>query len=76
MDMTPIAIVAIVFGSAVAIIRIIFDRPRHARRGAEDTARTTQDFAEMAALAERLNRRIESLEQLLDATQPEWRGKP
>lgn len=76
MDMTPIAIVAIVFGSIVAIIRIIFDRPRQARRGAEDAARTTQDFAEMAALAERLNRRVESLEQLLDSTQPEWRGKP
>jgi phage shock protein B len=32
--------------------------------------------AELWALADRLQARVETLERLLDAAQPEWRNKP
>jgi phage shock protein B len=74
MNVEHVVVVAIVFGSLVTIVRIIFHRPRHGRQFVESAAH--EDWAALAALADRLNARIETLERVLDASQPDWRGKP
>ena len=71
-----VAIVGIVMGSLVTVFRIIFDRPKHGRNREPDASLNSQEWAELAALADRLTRRVETLERVLDASQPEWRGKP
>jgi len=70
-----VAVVAIVFGSIVTIFRMIFQSGRsRADRSASDA--TVRDQKELFDLALRLQNRVETLERLLDTTQPEWRGKP
>jgi phage shock protein B len=76
-DGAVIAIVAIVFGTVVVIVRTIVGAISGGRSGA--AARSESDLhsqRELFDLAMRLQSRVETLERLLDGTQPEWRGKP
>ena len=79
-DGAIIAVVAIVFGSLVVIFRTIVTavtggRDRSSRDSAKDTGEMHSQ-RELFDLAMRLQSRVETLERLLDGTQPEWRGKP
>jgi len=71
-----VSVVAIVFGSIVMIFRMIFQpfaRTRGEKSASDSTVRDQKDLFDLAL---RLQNRVETLERLLDTTQPEWRGKP
>jgi phage shock protein B len=72
-----VAIVAIVFGCLTAmvgmIIRAIAGGGRREKGARGDGTQLGQ--RELFDLAMRLQSRVETLERLLDSTQPEWRGK-
>jgi phage shock protein B len=77
-DGAIIAIVAIVFGTLYAIVRMIVGGLT-GRLGRASPAKSEGDQhgqRELFDLAMRLQSRVETLERLLDGTQPEWRGKP
>ena len=69
-----VAIVAIVFGTIYSIIRTIFGGRAKVEQVSSEAAAHSQK--ELFDLALRLQSRVDSLERLLDAGQPEWRGKP
>jgi phage shock protein B len=73
-SVVAIVIVAIVFGAIVKIVQIVTDSSRRHRE--TEASLNSHEWAELAALADRLTRRIETLERVLDASQPDWRGKP
>jgi phage shock protein B len=70
-----IPIVAILSAAAVKIAAIVSRHDLQARGTRPPSDDPTHDVAALGAEAERLQRRIEALERILDATQPEWRGK-
>jgi phage shock protein B len=76
-DASIIAIIAIVFGCLTAMVKTIV---RAATGGGKERSSKDPDAApgqrELYDLAMRLQSRVETLERLLDASQPEWRGKP
>ena len=78
-DGAIVAIVAIVFGCLYGMVRMIVrsisgaGRETTARDNANSTSRSQQELFDLAL---RLQNRVETLEKLLDTTQPEWRGKP
>ena len=78
-DGAIVAIVAIVFGCLYGMVRMIVRsiggaaREGSAKNGSADTSRSQQELFDLAL---RLQNRVETLEKLLDTTQPEWRGKP
>ena len=72
-DGAAIAIVAIVFGTIAMIVRTIFGG---GRSGAPRNESDGHNQRELFDLAMRLQSRVETLERLLDGTQPEWRDKP
>ena len=53
----------------------LFVGPREAR-GRKGEGEVGPQQRELYDLALRLQNRVETLERLLDTTQPEWRGKP
>ena len=79
-DASIVAIVAIVFGCLYGMVRMIVrsiagaGRDSSAKTGGSDSSSRNQQ--ELFDLALRLQNRVETLEKLLDTTQPEWRGKP
>ena len=79
-DGAIVAIVAIVFGCLYGMVRMIVrsisgaGRDSSAKTGG--SAETNRNQQELFDLALRLQNRVETLEKLLDTTQPEWRGKP
>lgn len=82
-DGAIVAIVAIVFGCLYATVAMIVKSISGAARGSsgknkdkDESASQSRDQQELFDLALRLQNRVESLEKLLDTTQPEWRGKP
>jgi phage shock protein B len=78
-DGAIVAIVAIVFGCLYGMVRMIVrgisgtGRETSAKGASQDTSRSQQELFDLAL---RLQNRVETLEKLLDTTQPEWRGKP
>ena len=77
-DGAIIAIVAIVFGTVVVIVKTIVGAISGGRNSGS-APRSESDLhsqRELFDLAMRLQSRVETLERLLDGTQPEWRGKP
>lgn len=62
----------------VFVLAIIYMGHRHAERKRElDLERNKtddRDYDDLADIAQRMERRIEALEQLLDAEQPDWRA--
>jgi phage shock protein B len=74
-DGAIIAIVAITFGALISVVRIVFGGGRHGRHGRAGEGADSHSQRELFDLAMRLQSRVESLERLLDSTQPEWRGK-
>lgn len=77
-DGAIIAIVAIVFGTLYATIRIIVGgvTGRSSKHSSSKDDGDTHSQRELFDVAMRLQSRVETLERLLDGTQPEWRGKP
>jgi phage shock protein B len=79
-DGAIVAIVAIVFGCLYGMVRMIVrgisGTGREGSKGASASADTSRNQQELFDLALRLQNRVETLEKLLDTTQPEWRGKP
>ena len=80
-DGAVVAIVAIVFGCLYGMVRMIVRGISGAARDTpgknkDASASSTRDQQELFDLALRLQNRVETLEKLLDTTQPEWRGKP
>ena len=80
-DGAIVAIVAIVFGCLYGMVRMIVRSISGAARDtpAKDkdvSASSSRNQQELFDLALRLQNRVETLEKLLDTTQPEWRGKP
>ena len=80
-DGAIVAIVAIVFGCLYGMVRMIVrgisGTGREASsKGASASVDTSRNQQELFDLALRLQNRVETLEKLLDTTQPEWRGKP
>jgi phage shock protein B len=78
-DGAIVAIVAIVFGCLYGMVRMIVRSISGAGRdsSAKDSSggNTSRNQQELFDLALRLQNRVETLEKLLDTTQPEWRGK-
>jgi phage shock protein B len=79
-DGAIVAIVAIVFGCLYGMVRMIVKgisgtgrEPARGKDAAGDSSRNQQELFDLAL---RLQNRVETLEKLLDTTQPEWRGKP
>jgi phage shock protein B len=79
-DGAIVAIVAIVFGCLYGMVRMIVKSISGAARekpGRDDmSGGSSRSQQELFDLALRLQNRVETLEKLLDTTQPEWRGKP
>ena len=78
-DGAIVAIVAIVFGCLYGMVRMIVRSISGAARekpGRDDQSGNSRNQQELFDLALRLQNRVETLEKLLDTTQPEWRGKP
>jgi len=79
-DGAIVAIVAIVFGCLYGMVRMIVrsisGAARDSKPGRDDSSGTSRSQQELFDLALRLQNRVETLEKLLDTTQPEWRGKP
>jgi phage shock protein B len=76
-DGAIVAVVAIVFGTLYSMVRLIVGgvSGRSKARAAQDDEVETHSQRELFDLAMRLQNRVETLERLLDTTQPEWRGK-
>jgi phage shock protein B len=78
-DGAIVAIVAIVFGCLYGMVRMIVrgisGTGRDASKGASSSGDASRHQQELFDLALRLQNRVETLEKLLDTTQPEWRGK-
>lgn len=66
------ALMAVFWAVAFPALRARY-RPRSGVAGGYPPA--GEDVAELKVVAERLQARVETLERLLDATQPEWRKK-
>jgi len=79
-DGAIVAIVAIVFGCLYGMVRMIVRGISGAARGKpgkdDPSGASSRNQQELFDLALRLQNRVETLEKLLDTTQPEWRGKP
>ena len=76
-DGSIVAIVAIVFGTLYSLARMIFRSSSSGERKEKATdAPASHNQRELFDLAVRLQNRVETLERLLDNSQPEWRGKP
>ena len=79
-DGAIVAVVAIVFGClygmVAMIVKSISGAARAGKSGKDGSPGTSRDQQELFDLALRLQNRVETLEKLLDTTQPEWRGKP
>ncbi len=79
-DGAIVAIVAIVFGCLYGMVRMIVrgisGTGREAPTKGASSGDATRNQQELFDLALRLQNRVETLEKLLDTTQPEWRGKP
>ncbi len=78
-DGAIVAIVAIVFGCLYGMVRMIVRGISGAARTSPDkdgSGNSSRNQQELFDLALRLQNRVETLEKLLDTTQPEWRGKP
>jgi phage shock protein B len=80
-DGSIVAIVAIVFGCLYGMVALIVKSISGAARdkggkGKDGSGNPSRDQQELFDLALRLQNRVETLEKLLDTTQPEWRGKP
>jgi phage shock protein B len=72
-NLTAVIIVAIVFLGPSWIFYQFMSRGRNARqRSAQEAA----DYANMAEIAQRLEQRVATLEQILDAEVPSWRSGP
>ena len=69
---TAVAIVAVVILPAILFVIYLFRALERKRQGSpQDTARTQA----LMAAAERMERRIDSLEMLLDSELPGWRSR-
>jgi phage shock protein B len=78
-DGAVVAIIAIIFGTLYGICKMIFRPSGSSPRGSKDESGTNDGnlaHRELFDLAMRLQNRVETLERLLDSSQPEWRGKP
>ena len=78
-DGAIVAIVAIVFGCLYGMVRMIVRSISGAARetpAKDSSGNASRNQQELFDLALRLQNRVETLEKLLDTTQPEWRGKP
>jgi phage shock protein B len=75
-DGAIVAVVAIVFGSIVMMFKAIFQPAGRSKADKYASGAAIESQKELFDLAMRLQNRVETLERLLDTTQPEWRGKP
>ena len=75
-DGSIVAVVAIVFGSIVMVFKMILQPSGRGKADKSAPAAAIEGQKELFDLAMRLQNRVETLERLLDTTQPEWRGKP
>lgn len=76
MDVILVPIVALicVFGTPVAIVWLILrHRSQHPKGGTQATG--PAGGAELLVVAEKMERRIDALEQILDAEAPGWRKR-
>lgn len=75
MDVDPTGIISIlaVFGMPVLIVWIVLHYRDRTRRLKLDEHRTRSADDEMRTYAEKLERRVEALERLLDQEAPGWR---
>jgi len=79
-DGAIVAIVGIVFVTLFMTVRMIVHAAT-GRGGKASSSKDDGDFSnhsqrELFDMAVRLQSRVETLERLLDTSQPEWRGKP
>jgi phage shock protein B len=75
-ELVPIIAILMVFGTPIAIVWLILRHRERARQherglGISDNGAN----AEMAMLADKLERRVEALETILDAEVPGWRKR-
>ncbi|MEQ1439945.1 envelope stress response membrane protein PspB [Fontimonas sp. SYSU GA230001] len=70
----PLLAIFMVFGTPVAIIWLIL-RHRERRHGLQQAEGLGASGAQLMALADRMEKRIDALEQILDTESPGWRKK-
>jgi phage shock protein B len=71
-----VPIVAIVFYFIYKTAALFVGGPKESSRSKRNEGEAGPQQRELYDLALRLQNRVETLERLLDTTQPEWRGKP
>ncbi|MES0874266.1 envelope stress response membrane protein PspB [Sinimarinibacterium thermocellulolyticum] len=72
-ELIPLVAIICIFVILPGMAMYFADRRR--RWQADDAARAGTSTAELLALAEKMERRIDALEQILDAESPGWRKK-
>lgn len=72
MDLTPIAIVALLFVGMPAVILHYITQWRKAKVLTPDSEANLDD---LRTVAERLERRLETMERILDDEVPDWRSR-
>lgn len=75
-DGAIVAVVAIIFGFLYSVARMYRPTGGRARVAEDQDDGSKHSQRELFDLAMRLQNRVETLERVLDGTQPEWRGKP
>ncbi len=71
-----VPIVAIIFFFVYKTAALFAGGSKEGSRNRKGEGETGPHQRELYDLALRLQNRVETLERLLDTTQPEWRGKP
>ena len=71
-DLTGIIAILCVFGMPVIIVKMVLN---HRRERATQTQNTSAASTELLSVAQRMEQRIEALEQILDAEAPGWRKR-
>ncbi|MGF1462752.1 MAG: envelope stress response membrane protein PspB [Maricaulaceae bacterium] len=72
MELTPIIVVALLFGVFPAVVLHYIAKMRTSKSLSVDDEHMLEDLWKAA---KRMERRIESLEAILDAEAPQWRGR-
>lgn len=75
-EIVPVVALLMVFGMPVAITWLVMHyRERSRREHLAPTAATSASSVQLLSMAEKMEHRIDALEQILDAEAPGWRKK-
>lgn len=72
-ELIPLVAIVCLFVILPGMAMFFADRKRRFKE--QQSSRTTTDSAALLSLADRMEHRIEALEQILDAESPGWRKK-